>query len=550
MFHYPHMNNAMKSLDEGNPCSSSPSILRSKSGERRWVVYINDIIHKHLKNPKSDISSSIFIVPKFLSAAKPQHYTPQFLALGPYHHFSQELYDNMERYKLMIANQIRHQIEFQSFVCRLSQLDLHIRGSYHRRLDLDADTLALIMAIDALFLLELLYSQVQNHDLLRPLNKFITVSRCKRLSNDAVVRDIVKLENQIPLFVLREIFAAAIQCEATESDDLLASVLVGFCIEISPLNLTVGRRGVIECAHVLDVLYRLILPENLECSGEDDGPKEQPGNIQQSRSLKGNYLWSYPWNWMLDCFKILRGSKKVFEFIGRLLDLLPIVGGLVSSMEENPDRNRVEILIEDKTPLMEAGIKIPTASQLLDTGVSFKQSASIKTIKFEAESVTLFLPVIKLGANSEVILRNLVAYEAMAMPDILAFSRYLHLMNSLIDTAEDVKILKDAEIVVMNGMKKDEEVAVLFNGIMTSSSMGLSAAKELDEAINGVNKYYKGRPKVKASRAIKKYVYSSWRILALMATLMVLGLLVLQSFCSVYNCPRLFGTLDIGGDNS
>ncbi|KAG7019868.1 putative UPF0481 protein, partial [Cucurbita argyrosperma subsp. argyrosperma] len=466
------MNNAMKSLDEGNPCSSSPSILRSKSGERRWVVYINDIIHKHLKNPKSDISSSIFIVPKFLSAAKPQHYTPQFLALGPYHHFSQELYDNMERYKLMIANQIRHQIEFQSFVCRLSQLDLHIRGSYHRRLDLDADTLALIMAIDALFLLELLYSQVQNHDLLRPLNKFITVSRCKRLSNDAVVRDIVKLENQIPLFVLREIFAAVIQCDATESDDLLASVLVGFCVEISPLNLTVGRRGVIDCAHVLDVLYRLILPENLECSGEDDGPKEQPGNIQQSRSLKGNYLWSYPWNWMLDCFKILR------------------------------------------------------------------------------ESVTLFLPVIKLGANSEVILRNLVAYEAMAMPDILAFSRYLHLMNSLIDTAEDVKILKDAEIVVMNGMKKDEEVAVLFNGIMTSSSMGLSAAKELDEAINGVNKYYKGRPKVKASRVIKKYVYSSWRILALMATLMVLGLLVLQSFCSVYNCPRLFGTLDIGGDDS
>lgn len=160
--------------------------------------------------------------------------------------------------------------------------------------------------------------------------------------------------------------------------------------------------------------------------------------------------------------------------------------------------------------------------------------------------------MIKISPTSEVILRNLVAYEAMAMPQhSLIFTRYLHLMNNFIDTAEDVKILKDSKILVITDMKKDEEIAILFNGIMANNySIGLSPAKELDQAINGVNKYYQRRPKVKANRMIKKYVYSSWRILTLIATVLILGLLVLQSFCSVYNCPRLFGTDKIGGTDS
>ncbi|XP_038895879.1 putative UPF0481 protein At3g02645 [Benincasa hispida] len=551
----------MKALDVEEGKKNPTSIVRSKSGEKRWVIYINNIIEKELNNnQKSHISSSIFIVPKFLSATKPEDYTPQFLALGPYHHFSQELYDNMERYKLMNVSNKNLQFNFQSFLSRLSQFDLQIRASYHRRLDLDADTLALIMTIDGLFLLDFLYSKFKNyHDFLILRGKNI-------LSNDdVVVRDIIKLENQIPLFVLKEIYFGMIQCEESNKlwDDLFDSVLVGFCSEISPLDGGGGGGdggGFIDCAHVLDVLHRMILPEDLGCSDEAEAEmataasrnnnnnnyySNEFGNSRSSLK-KDNYLW----NLVVDSVNILRNFKKVFEFIGRLMEVLPVLGGLVSPMGEvsGEDGNR----IEDKTPLMEAGVKVPTASELFDTGVRFKASTSIKTIKFDAETVTFFLPVIKISAHSEVILRNLVAYEAMAMPHSMVFTRYLHLMNNFIDTAEDVKILKHSKILLITDMiKKDEEIAMLFNGIMANNySIGLSPAKELDQAINGVNKYYQKKPKVKANRIIKKYVYSSWRILTLIATLLILGLLVLQSFCSVYNCPRLFGTDKIEGDDN
>lgn len=179
---------------------------------------------------------------------------------------------------------------------------------------------------------------------------------------------------------------------------------------------------------------------------------------------------------------------------------------------------------------------------LVDVGVTFKPTASIKTIKFDRKTVTFFLPTIELEVNSEVILQNLIAYEAMAMPDCLLFTRYLHLMNTFIDTANDVKILKDAKI-LLSGIIRDQEIATLFNGMM-NNSIGLSPAKQLDRAINGLNNYYEGRVKVKANRMIKKYVYSSWRILTLIATLLILGLLVIQSFCSVYVCPRLLGTME------
>lgn len=245
----------LKPFDEANNANSSASssIVRSKSAERRWVVYITNIIEK-VHDAKTDISSSIFIIRKFL-----QH-SQQFLALGPYHHFLMEIsYGNLE---------------------------------------------------------------------------------------GVVV------------------------------DDLFGSVLVGFCMEISPLNydLIEVQEGyysnvdrVVECSHILDLLYRMILPEKLECS---DGVRNEPTATQNSSSglvHSGGSLKGFSKS-ILDSVKLLRNFKKVYEFIERLIELLPFVRNLVPSMKEysDDDRNGIEVAIEDKTPLMEAGIKVPTASELFD----------------------------------------------------------------------------------------------------------------------------------------------------------------------------------------
>ena len=76
--------------------------------EVQWVVRIRQSLEEGAAGGDGDgdgddddtsIPVSVFNVPKALRVHKPEAYTPQLIALGPYHHWRPELYE-MERYKL------------------------------------------------------------------------------------------------------------------------------------------------------------------------------------------------------------------------------------------------------------------------------------------------------------------------------------------------------------------------------------------------------------------------------------------------------------------
>lgn len=81
----------------------------------------------------------------------------------------------------------------------------------------------------------------------------------------------------------------------------------------------------------------------------------------------------------------------------------------------------------------------PRASELNKAGVKFSVADHIIAIRFDPNTVTFYLPFIRLNNSSKVIIRNLVAYEIMIKsekePSIL--NRYVDLMNGLIETADD-----------------------------------------------------------------------------------------------------------------
>ncbi|GFS35768.1 hypothetical protein Acr_00g0041890 [Actinidia rufa] len=102
------------------------SIFESSTGEERWITQINKILEKEL------------------------------IGLGPYHHFQPELYE-MERCKLAAARRLQKQfnrLEFKYLVAKLNLVEQYVRACYHKYLDIEGDTLAWIMAIDGLFLLD------------------------------------------------------------------------------------------------------------------------------------------------------------------------------------------------------------------------------------------------------------------------------------------------------------------------------------------------------------------------------------------------------------
>ncbi|KAG5141674.1 hypothetical protein JHK82_017369 [Glycine max] len=190
-----------------------------------------------------------------------------------------------------------------------------------------------------------------------------------------------------------------------------------------------------------------------------------------------------------------------------------------------------------KPPSVEE-ITIPSVTELLNCGIRLVPTkGSISNISFDVKTSTFYLPTIGLDVNTEVFLRNLVAYEASVASGPLVITRYTELMNGIIDSEEDAKVLREKGI-ILNHLKSDKEVANLWNGM--SKSLRLSRVPLLDKVIEDVNKYYNGRTKVKIWKFMKVYVFSSWQFLTFLAAICLLLLMALQAFCSVYTCSRFF----------
>ncbi|XP_039173563.1 putative UPF0481 protein At3g02645 [Eucalyptus grandis] len=171
-------------------------------------------------------------------------------------------------------------------------------------------------------------------------------------------------------------------------------------------------------------------------------------------------------------------------------------------------------------------VMIPTASKLRSVGIKLSlATGGIKTIAFDKKTATLKLPHIDLDAITEVLLRNLVAYEMISQRGSLIMTRYTELMYGIIDTSEDLKLLREASI-VLNRLNSDNKVLELFNGVFKSIG-SKSTASKLDETIRDVNEYYNSTRKVKAYNLMRKYVYSSWKFLTVVATVVLILLMVL-----------------------
>lgn len=80
-----------------------------------------------------------------------------------------------------------------------------------------------------------------------------------------IVRDILMLENQIPLFLLRKILE--LQCSSSqECDEMLSTILMSFIKELSPFKMTENFPDiqVNDHAHLLELLYHLLIPKSEE----------------------------------------------------------------------------------------------------------------------------------------------------------------------------------------------------------------------------------------------------------------------------------------------
>ncbi|KAB1218755.1 hypothetical protein CJ030_MR3G026635 [Morella rubra] len=578
-------------MSSPQPTMSSQSDS-NKFDELRWVIQIRRTLEEELEDD-AEVPVSIFNVPKALLASHPESYTPQEVALGPYHYWRPELYE-MQRYKLAAAKRIAKQfqsLKFQNVVDQLTKLDSMIRACYHKYLDFNGETLAWMMAIDASFLLEFLqvYAVQEGKTLTRVssrMSHLVDYAGTKSAHN-AILRDAVMLENQIPLVVLRKMLEFKFS-SLELADDMLLSMLTGLCKELSPFKLTdqdLQKIQVSGGSHLLDFLYGTIVPkveepsEITEVEGQNDGKQEKESSSADSSYVKQllDFIWKQVQKLNGGPIRLIKKVlvSKPLKFILKLpwtiLSSLPGLKILKQPVESLFSQNKEEVKPENQTssstnnisqPPSVDEIAIPSVTELANCGIRFvPTNGGISTIAFDAKTATFYLPAVTLDVNTEVVLRNLVAYEASNASGPLVFTRYTELMNGIIDSDEDAKILRDKGIftrytelmngiidsdedakilrdkgIILNRLKNDEEVSKLWNGM--SKSVKLMKVPFLDKVIQDVNKHHSGRLSVIAGKFFKLYVFGSWQFLSVLAAICLLLLMALQSFCSVYSCSR------------
>ncbi|MFS8001910.1 hypothetical protein Hanom_Chr13g01195841 [Helianthus anomalus] len=136
----------------------------------------------------------------------------------------------------------------------------------------------------------------------------------------------------------------------------------------------------------------------------------------------------------------------------------------------------------------------PNVNELLEVGVSFKPSntKSLAHVKFSKVSwvsklvswmsVHVELPPIMMDDSTKPMLLNLIAFErCLCSTDDSWVTSYVCLLDSLIDDAADVKVLRKAGV-LLNGLGRDQNIANLLHEIGTDlvpSSLAYLRAKRM-----------------------------------------------------------------------
>eukprot|EP01018_Ginkgo_biloba_P022497 Gb_41270 [translate_table: standard] len=137
-------------------------------------------------------------------------------------------------------------------------------------------------------------------------------------------------------------------------------------------------------------------------------------------------------------------------------------------------------------PEKDGGLSILPAKMLSSGGINFKPigtGTGDHNIRFEKYkfNATLFLPTINVGDNKEVVLRNLMAFEECQALADNRISRYMTLMDYLINSDQDVVVLRKAGI-IDSGLRSDKEVADFFNDICRGIAQNKTFVKSIARA--------------------------------------------------------------------
>ncbi|KAF3777075.1 hypothetical protein EJ110_NYTH46908 [Nymphaea thermarum] len=400
------------------------------------------------------------------------HHTPHMASFGPYHHGEDHL-QLMEHHKERALYKIlnRSGVSLYSLISSLEGIKQELMDSYDN-LDpeLSSDLFLRMMLLDGCFMLELL--RTADPDRVEPYETVF--NRAGMVSITVVQRDMLMLENQIPLLVVKKLLEVETSGGIDADAYLNQLIFSHYGFQHPPIS-EIGSS-----LHILDAYRkRLIIGGVVE--------EERPPSI---RRFLGHYI-NEGLNYMpLAILFLLLAIPFLLHWIFRGRNLKP---GYVRSA----------------TRFHEAGIEFK--KRRLDSGLK---------ITFDRKRGLLTLPYIDLDDYTAAIYMNLIAFERVhpELRNNQDVTSYVTFMYNLIDTAEDVSLLS-SKGVLRNQLGSNNCAAEVFN------KMADGIPNWPDEQLHEDLRSYAASD-WNAARAYMNHVYfkNTWTTMSLFAAIVLLAL--------------------------
>ncbi|KAI3913895.1 hypothetical protein MKW92_051680 [Papaver armeniacum] len=176
---------------------------------------------------------------------------------------------------------------------------------------------------------------------------------------------------------------------------------------------------------------------------------------------------------------------------------------------------------------------IRSVMNLQESGVKFERSTNFCHLTdIRVEGHVLKLPVVDIDDTTESKLLNLMAFERFHVGAGNEVTSYVYFMDNIIDSSEDVKILKSSGVLI-NSIGSDKAVAKLFNELTKDATpdsenmLEKVVQKQLDKHCR--NKWNEWRATLNHT-----YFKNPWALLSLLAAVLLLALTISQTFYSIY----------------
>ncbi|KAF8369430.1 hypothetical protein HHK36_032559 [Tetracentron sinense] len=257
----------LKKMDDNGTISGE-----NEKGDSVYIQILANSIRKNLMIvPPLSSETCIYRVPDDLRRISESAYTPQLVSIGPFHRDNGSLrkMDLHKRSYLQTYLDLYPEIQLESCLEDLWGLEERARQCYAERINLNKFQFVEMMLLDSFFIIMFL---IKSYSPERWDNDPILGNMWMPL---IIQNDMILLENQLPFFVLEQLFNLVSisnqQYTYPNLFDLTIHVLCGFVNMTNPS--TIDRS---EVKHILDLLRRCCIPFPLS-------PTEAPQDVSTSK---------------------------------------------------------------------------------------------------------------------------------------------------------------------------------------------------------------------------------------------------------------------------